>query len=155
MNHQTSCMPARVNRKVVQARTECRTAAARAYYRARGHWRTRPGWVAVLIATLLAFMCQSFVTQTHEHYQPQAHLVVAGATGEVSHLKADRTPADPSDTCPICREMAQAGHYISSPPFVFFDREKFLHWLAITPALVLVVRLLCHSWQSRAPPPQL
>ena len=118
-------------------------------------WQSRPGWLAVLIATLLAFTWQSFVTQTHEHYQPRANLVVADAKVEVSGLKAHTAPADPFDTCPICREMSQAGHYILAAPLVFFHRERFAHWVTATPALVLVVRLLCHSWQSRAPPSQL
>ena len=130
-------------------------ADARQSSHALRRWQSRPGWLAVLIATLLAFTWQSFVTQTHEHYRPRAHLVVAGATSELSNLKAQNAPTDPSDTCPICREMAQAGHYISPAPFVFFERETLAHGVAATPALVLVVRLVSHSWQSRAPPRQL
>ena len=145
-------MSARANRRVVQARTCRRKANSAVSARAARQWQKRPGWLAVLLVTLLAFAWQGFVTQTHEHYQPQAHPGVVVATGGVSHL---RTPADSSDTCPICREMAQAGHYISPAPLVLFDREKFSHWVTATPALVLVVRLLSHSWQSRAPPAQL
>ena len=115
----------------------------------------RPGWVAVLLAVLLAFSWQSFVTQTHEHFDSGNHSTVAGAKTDAPQLKTGRLPTNPADTCPICREIAQAGHYLLPAPVAFHTPETITHWLTVTPSLVLVLCLRSHAWQSRAPPIQL
>ena len=115
----------------------------------------RPGWVAVLLAALLAFSWQSFVTQTHEHFDRGTHSTVAGAKTVAPQLKTGRLPTNPSDTCPICREIAQAGHYLLPTSVAFNTPESIAHWPPVTPSLTLVLSLRSHAWQSRAPPTQL
>ena len=115
----------------------------------------RPGWIAILLAALLAFSWQSFVTQTHEHFGSGTYSAVAGAKTATPQMKGGRSPTNPPDTCPICREIAQAGHYLLPTSVAFHTPETITHWLTVTPSLVLALCLRSHAWLSRAPPIQL
>ena len=113
------------------------------------------GWVAVLLAVLLAFTSQSFVTQTHEHLDQAAYSAVASVKAAGAQSQTGQSPANPADTCPICREMAQAGHYLLPTLVAIQIFETTTHWLAVTRPLALTPHQQSHTWQSRAPPAQL
>ena len=115
----------------------------------------RAGWVAVLLATLLAFSWQSFVTQTHEHFGSNTYSADGVTKTTVAHVKTGRSPTNPSETCPICRAIAQAGHYLLPVSVAFHTSETIAHWLAVATLLVLSLSMRSHAWQSRAPPTQL
>jgi hypothetical protein len=112
----------------------------------------RGGWVAVLLAALLAFTWQSFLTQTHEHFASRDVPAAASATTAPAHLQSGRAPANPADTCPICREIAQAGHYLLPPALALCAPPATGFWLSASPTLALTLSLRSHAWQSRAPP---
>ena len=115
--------------------------------------RAHSGWVVILLAALLAFSWQSFVTQTHEHFDPHTYPAAGEAKTAGPQGKAG-SPANPADTCPICREIAQAGHYLLPILVAFHTPETIAFWLLVTPSLALVLCLRSHAWHSRAPPTQ-
>ena len=113
---------------------------------------TRKGWVAVLLTVLLAFTWQSFVTQTHERFDRAAYSAATGVKAAGPHSQSGQSPANPADTCPICREIAQAGHYLLPASIVVHTPETIAHWDSSTSSLALTLHLRSHAWQSRAPP---
>ncbi len=110
---------------------------------------------AALALALFAF--QNYVTQTHVHLlwrgAPEAFAQSLG----LAHVRqtpapGQHQPADDPANCPICQDIALAGHFtspgtIAIPPPVF---------MAISGQLVLAlpafVSVASHDWQGRAPP---
>ena len=123
---------------------------------ARRLWpsRMRAGWLAVVGAVLVAFLSQSVVLQTHQHFGVAA--ISAAATGNpdaAAPQKPDRqSPADQPANCPICRELAHAGPVLPPAPIAFDAPAPISFQLAVInrPRLTIVRR--AHGWQSRAPP---
>jgi hypothetical protein len=84
------------------------------------------GKLTVLVA-LLAFALQSYVVQTHIHFQGNSDFGLAIAKNVAADAKAANTelskhnqkPAeqDPAH-CPICQEFLHAGQYLATPPVV-------------------------------------
>jgi len=111
--------------------------------------------LAVFLVTLFAFSWQSYVTQTHLHFHSGANptTFVAGNDGTVQ-LDVGRSSSDLPADCPICQEIAHAGHYLPSVPLVFQAPESVAVWLAILLPLKPASRQRSHAWQSRAPPRQ-
>ncbi|MEI9851197.1 MAG: DUF2946 family protein [Sphingomonas sp.] len=116
--------------------------------------RLRGGWLATLVAVLVAFSWQSFVTQTHRHFDPGAISGVAAAKADVANPQAPgrQAPPDLPANCPICRELAHAGPFVLPAPITFDAPAPAIFWLALAtlPGLTLTQR--SHAWQSRAPP---
>jgi hypothetical protein len=118
--------------------------------------RLGAGWIAVLLAMLVVFSWQSFVAQTHNHFDRTPIATAAGTTGAVAASSSDRnSPYDSPANCPICREIAQSGAYLPPAPIVLPAPQAMLIWLVagLSFGLVLERRLL--GWRSRAPPVQL
>jgi len=123
-----------------------------------GLMRLRPGrgWHhAVASLVLILFALQSYVTQTHIHFLNAAPGTVQSVTGGVA-IKAPAhgklPPADNPATCPICQDMALAGHYtapgailLTLPPLVAMPVAVLLE----VPQYAAVVS---HIWLGRAPP---
>jgi len=114
---------------------------------------SRPLWsIAVLLAAMLAFLCQSLVTQSH------VHIANAASAAPAIHAlnTSTRTAATPSGmdepACAICQEVAQAGVYLPAPVIAFDAPAPAEHWREITWVLALALRQRSHAWQSRAPP---
>jgi Na+/H+-translocating membrane pyrophosphatase len=142
---------AKGTRKKVQ---EIRTSADSCSYLFRSNLRAR--WFAVVLASLLAFSWQSFVTQTHVHFDPGASsTAAAGKAGGGAHEKAGRSSSDIPANCPICQEIAHAGHYFLPTPVAFLGPYSVAVWIVVTPSLALTLRQRSHTWNSRAPPRQL
>ncbi|MFA5965899.1 MAG: hypothetical protein WC804_17930 [Sphingomonas sp.] len=118
--------------------------------RHRTTWRGR--WFAVVVATLLAFVGQAFVTQTHLHVaSSQRSDVLASLSGGATDLKTGPTSPD-LPICPICREIAHAGAYLAPTPIAFPAPEPVAVGRVVLPALALTPRQDSHGWRSRAPP---
>jgi hypothetical protein len=107
----------------------------------------------VMFVAALAFVLQSFVTQTHIHLgaQDPAGIAQIGDAAPVSvHGKPahDRGPIE----CPFCQVIAVAGVFIGAAgpalhlPFVWVVTQ--VHAFEARSFSVQIV----HSWQSRAPP---
>ena len=114
-------------------------------------------WLALVAAVLVAFLSQSFVTQTHRHWDPAATSAVTAAQsgGAAQQSPGRQSPADLPDNCPICRALAHAGPVLL-PMAVAIDVPSpvsFWRAAASNPGLSLAGR--SHAWQSRAPPSQL
>lgn len=111
-------------------------------------------WLAVVLALLVSLFGQSLVTQTHVHLDPVARGTAArvlpgqpAARLEHRH-RASHGPA----TCPLCREIAQAGHYVAPAPVGPASVAPFAP-LFLLPARATVGGLVrSHAWRSRGPP---
>ena len=107
----------------------------------------------VLLAALMAFSWQSFATQTHLHIYPGTRSVATAAGVVVSsQLTTGRSPTDEPANCPICQEMAHAGHYLLPTPIAFVAPQTSAPWLVVTPTVALLLRQPPRPWNSRAPP---
>ncbi len=120
--------------------------------------RLRPGrgWHrAVASLALVLFALQSYVTQTHIHFlnaAPSTAQSVPGGVAVKAPAHGKLPPADNPATCPICQDMALAGHYtapgailLTLPPLVAMPVAVLLE----VPRFVATVS---HIWLGRAPP---
>jgi hypothetical protein len=105
----------------------------------------RATWFAMMMAILLAFTWQSFVAQTHRHYDASAAKTAALQQGGTS------SPDQPA-SCPICSELAHAGQVILPAPVTIAAPAEAPVWLATTAPLALSRSERSHAWRSRAPP---
>ena len=118
--------------------------------------RLGAGWVAVLLAMLVVFSWQSFVAQTHNHFNRAPIYTAAGTTGAVTASSSDRnSPYDSPANCPICHEIAQSGAYLPPAPIVLPAPQAMLVWLVAGLASALCLARRSLGWHSRAPPLQL
>lgn len=118
--------------------------------------RMRSGWHALLLALLVAFSWQSFVTQTHLHYEPgiaaAASAAPAAADQAVPQPPAKKSPFELPSSCPVCREIAHAGPILPPAPLELAAPVPAAVWLALTLLLGVALVQRSHAWQSRAPP---
>jgi hypothetical protein len=115
---------------------------------------------------LVAFALQSYVTQTHIHFD--GHAVTGGIAfgGEGSKAAANKIsaalhasgnhdkfpPADDPANCPICQEMLYAGHYVM-PAAIFVVLPSLpVSTIAVTVETPLRLFAPSHNWRGRAPP---
>ena len=120
--------------------------------RRMGTWQAKrlsAPWLAVLAAVLFAFLAQSFVLQTHQHWDP----IAAAKADSAGPQKPGKAPAEDQQTnCPICRELAHAGPVLLPAPIGLDAPALVSFWLGITLLLGLSLAARSHAWQSRAPP---
>ena len=113
----------------------------------------RRAWVVVVLAVLLGFVSQSVVNQIHDHPPGlSVHSGIAMAKAGTARSPSGRAPADPSDTCPICREIAQFGHYLLPGAVAVAIVTPGAHWLVATAPPAPAPLRPAHAWRSRAPP---
>jgi len=112
----------------------------------------RATWFATMVAILLAFSWQSFVAQTHRHYESLSATTAAKVSVQ---SPGKSSPADLPASCPICSELAHAGQIILPAPVTIAAPAQSPVWLATTAPLALSRSERSHAWQSRAPPVQL
>lgn len=106
---------------------------------------------ALLWALLIALTWQSFVTQTHVH----PDRIRSAQTQSIASNggNGDRpSPADSTDSCPICREAASAGHVLLPAPVALVAPLAAAFFVIAATAIRLSLTLRSHVWQSRAPP---
>jgi hypothetical protein len=115
--------------------------------------RLGAGWVAVLLAMLMAFSWQSFVAQTHNHFAAPPISTPDGTVGVGSASTSDRnSPFDSPANCPICREIAQSAAYLPPAPIMLPAPQAMLVWLVAGLAFGLILERRSLGWRSRAPP---
>jgi len=127
-----------------------RSAAAPLTARVRGAARRAEAWcVAVLVAALIAFGWQSFVTQTHLHPAPPPATTAHVAGPQLSPPQP--APEQPID-CPICHASAIGGHYLAPGPALVLAPIALASWLFVVAKRMPGRRARSHAWRSRAPP---
>lgn len=110
-------------------------------------------WLATLALLLFAFSWQSFVAQTHRHWEPSAAAAGISADSGAAWAKAGRQPpSDQPSDCPICREVAHAGAYLLPPPVALDIPMPAASWRAVAALLSPALVRRTHGWRSRAPP---
>jgi hypothetical protein len=101
---------------------------------------------------LVAFLCQSVIVQTHIHFAMARTKSPALRYHGAQSFERARLPTDRPVYCPICQELAQAGHYVS-PGVVAFVLLLPVFDPVVGTSLGHVVKLSSwYGWQSRAPP---
>jgi Protein of unknown function (DUF2946) len=116
----------------------------------------RPNNRLLLIAiVLLAFVIQSFATQTHIHPLPSVSADAAlkvVASGAASHHGNNNSPADDNpDNCPLC-QLFYSGQYIAPSSLVFFLPMVAISTIEIALGVMPHYDAVSHSWRGRAPP---
>ena len=107
-------------------------------------------WLAIVLSTLMAFLGQSFLTQTHLH-AASAISWAAGVPASPATLKASQSPPD-LPVCPVCQEMTHAGTYLSAAVNACYSCELGPIWRIALPSLAQAPSQFSHAWRSRAPP---
>ena len=109
--------------------------------------------MALTWAVLIAFALQSYVTQTHVHWETVSP--VAGSTsGQAGPAVQSTQPADPEVlACPLCQAVAAAGAFVDAAPISVSLPSVRVRIAARPPTTAsLAVRAAGFSWRSRAPP---
>lgn len=121
------------------------------------HRASAKSWRQAFAAlALVLFAVQNYVTQTHVHLlgrgTPDILAPVGLAQAQPAPAPGKNRPADTPANCPICQDIALAGHF-TSPGAIALPPPAFV---AIPSLLVLVlpafVSVASHDWQGRAPP---
>ena len=108
----------------------------------------------LLLVILSVFLAQTVAIQTHVHFAKAAASSPVAGTPERTKptLSSTQTPtADPAD-CPLCRDLAIAGHYILPDGVTLSASALVLFWLFVPASVAVAVQQRSHRWQSRAPP---
>lgn len=98
---------------------------------------------------LLLLAWQAVVVQAHVHVRPVATPPSASVGPAAS--TAPQRPDNPVD-CPVCREVAHAGQYLSPGPVLLQAPVSVASWRADAMLTSLSFVRHSHSWRSRAPP---
>lgn len=117
----------------------------------------------ILLVSLVAFVLQSYVVQTHIHFAPviDSGIVVAknfvtdSKAGAVSTQTRDHgryPPGDDPSHCPICQEFLHAGQYLTPAPVTALLLTVVDVPIAIVRVILVAVAPVSHDWHGRAPP---
>jgi Protein of unknown function (DUF2946) len=102
---------------------------------------------------LLAFLLQSYATQTHIHQrediQAATSVKLDGAAAS-AHGKPAPTPVNP-DNCPLC-QMLYGGQHVAPDALIFFLPTMAVSIIEIAEAFTPHYDAVSHSWRGRAPP---
>lgn len=127
--------------------------------------RSASSWkrLVVTFVALLAFVVQSFVTQTHIHVPGESYRFAAlsGLQGLAADtkLKASQQrdrhgipPKDDSANCPLCQQINVAGAFVASPATLLHLPSELGSAEASKQVVAVAVSRTSHNWQGRAPP---
>ncbi len=101
-----------------------------------------------LCALLLALLGQSIATQSHVHRRDMS----SPAARQGPRISTSRLPAPAPADCPICRESAQAGHYLGPATFQLAPVARAFPPSGVSSLRRIICRLYGFGWRSRAPP---
>jgi len=110
------------------------------------------GWrFAAALLAMLTFAAQSYVTQTHIHFDsPTSSDGITKAAPDAPHgkLPVKETPAN----CPICQEIAMAGHYVTPGAVALALPSQTVSIVPLEIVVRFIVEAVSHDWHGRAPP---
>ncbi len=107
---------------------------------------------ALVLLTLVAFVFQSFVTQTHIHAQP------VGAPVAVDWLDGGKAPGKEAPakndeaSCPLCQAFASSGQFLTPAAAAILLPSFSVSVIQLVPLATTFVRSASHAWRGRLPP---
>jgi hypothetical protein len=99
---------------------------------------------------LLAFLLQSFATQTHIHFLPDAPAAAKIAAADTP-VKKNTPNNDNPDNCPLC-QLLYGGQYVAPTNLIFFLPMVAVSTIEIALGVTPHYDAVSHSWRGRAPP---
>ena len=100
---------------------------------------------------LLAFLLQSYATQTHIHFQDDAPAASASTLDTGTAHKKNAPVNDNPDTCPLC-QLLYGGQYVAPDALVFFLPLISVRAIETELGALPHYDAVSHSWRGRAPP---
>ena len=100
---------------------------------------------------LLAFLLQSYATQTHIHVQPDASAPAKISATAAAPAKKNTPTDDNPDNCPLC-QLLYGGQYVAPDALVFFLPMVAVSTIEIALGVTPHYDTVSHSWRGRAPP---
>ncbi|HEY3637002.1 MAG TPA: hypothetical protein VGK90_02535 [Rhizomicrobium sp.] len=125
----------------------------KAAIRSAGIRHRTQGWRVVTWVVLLAFTLQSFVTQTHIHWTPQASAATTVAKLVQNPVSPIKSPFEKdTSACPFCQAIVHAGAFFASGAPLLVLPAAWTDY--VIPLLIAPMAGApdAHSWRSRAPP---
>jgi hypothetical protein len=124
--------------------------------------RRAPGFArwTITLFVFLAFSFQSYVTQTHIHFQGEAAVNIfassekfsSAATAPGKQNPDKYPPADDPANCPICQEVMHSGAFVMPDFIALLLPSQPISIIPIVIALPTSIQAVSHRWQGRAPP---
>ena len=111
--------------------------------------------LVITFATLLAFILQTLVLQTHIHGTARIDSTAASQVLEkgVGQQPDKFPPADDPANCPICQELLHAGAFVA-PTAATLQLATLVAVIDLVfVEIFAATKPQTHGWKSRAPPP--
>jgi len=103
------------------------------------------------IALLILIVFQGFALSGHIHRSPilaLSHIVQQDGAADTEQ----NIPVDDGDSCPVCYQQAQAGHFVLPSAVALYSPTEPVSVIAITIAAPFILSIPASFWQGRAPP---
>jgi di/tricarboxylate transporter len=108
-------------------------------------------WLVIVLFALLSLGWQSLVVQTHCHFENDA--LEGPAVAAAAHLSAPtKAPGQAPLDCPLCRQAAQAGHYLLAAGVPALVPPAVVAMLLVRIRPFWQARHRPVGWRSRGPP---
>lgn len=112
-------------------------------------------WRALVLAILTLFAWQSVLLQSHVHAAGVRPAQSAAASPVAATLPGVRAGSDRRDDpadCPICREVAHAGHYLTPSPAAVPAPAPLPTWVSVARTGPADAPRRSSGWRNRDPP---
>ncbi|HWY60685.1 MAG TPA: hypothetical protein VNW15_02170 [Rhizomicrobium sp.] len=100
---------------------------------------------------LFAFLLQSYATQSHIHFSPDASTVAKITADQTAPAKKNTPGNDNPDNCPLC-QLLYGGQYVAPDALVFFLPMVAVSVIEAVQGAMPHYDAVSHSWRGRAPP---
>lgn len=106
----------------------------------------------VTLLTLLSFLAQGYLIQTHIHGLPAA-FAAEHATPIASQSPNGSLPGDDDQaSCLLCQEFVQAGNYLTPAAIAVLPPFTVARVIAVETLPAIAAKPSSHNWRGRAPP---
>ncbi|MEI9989472.1 MAG: hypothetical protein WDM86_05475 [Rhizomicrobium sp.] len=108
---------------------------------------------ALVLLTLVAFLVQGFVTQTHIHARPVGAPVAVDLFDGAKAPAKDNAPSKNDEAnCPLCQAFASSGQFLTPAAAAILLPSFSVSVIQLVPLAAKLVRSASHAWRGRAPP---
>ncbi len=116
---------------------------------ARGH---SPARFLLVGFVLLAFVLQSYATQTHIHFESAPAAITKTLAAPSGHAGKPALPDENNpDNCPLC-QMFYGGQYVAPTALIYFLPMVAVSVIEAVAGVMPHYDAASHSWRGRAPP---